>query len=485
VYCSQVVTLSPFSEPIHGERKGNKTKQNKTKRAMPELIGKKWNKQYEKLVEFKRKNGHCVVPSTYQEDMALGIWVSTQRKTHANNTIRPDRKNLLDELGFVWKADKSAAWNKQYEKLVEFKRKNGTCIVPRTYQEDLSLKWWVSKQRKTHADNIMRRDRMGLLHELGFAWGGGNQDKIWHKQYEQLVEFKQKHGHCLVPTGYQDDTPLALWVNTQRQLHNRNAMGLDRKGRLDEIGFIWRVQRPSTCPTESKQMAARTNPRDGGSGSGSSVKKDDGGRDEEDSEPLEETEPGRGHVRNRFACPSPNVKRPRTRLARSKQMAARTKPIGGASGSGSSVEKDDGGRDEEDSTPFLVNTSGDLDFDFHSETTSTSIVGLPNKTLEEAEPAGQSHVINRVACPSPNVKRPRSCLAESEQMAAMTNPRDGAIVSPSSVENDGVRDEDDSTPFLVTTSSALVASYPDQEVVQEEAHNTIPSCWNVSWKVGS
>jgi hypothetical protein len=141
------------------------------------------------------------------------------------------------------------------------------------------------------------------------------------------------------------------------------------------------------------------------------------------NETLEKAESaGRGHVRNRFACPSPNVKRPRTRLAESEQMAARTNPRDGASGSGSSVEKDDGGRDQKDSTPFLETTSRDLDSE-----TSTSIMGLPNEKLQEAEPAGQGHVINRFACPSPDVKRPRTSLAESEQMTARTTQRDGAI----------------------------------------------------------
>jgi hypothetical protein len=64
-----------------------------------------WNKQYGKLVEFKRKNGHCNVMARYQEDMSLGKWVGTQRGNHAKNKIRSDRKVLLDEIGFVWKVD--------------------------------------------------------------------------------------------------------------------------------------------------------------------------------------------------------------------------------------------------------------------------------------------------------------------------------------------------------------------------------------------
>jgi hypothetical protein len=61
--------------------------------------------------------------------------------------------------------------------------------------------------------------------------------------------------------------------------------------------------------------------------------------------------------------------------------------------------------------------------------------------------------------------------------AARANPRGGAVGSPSYVEKDGGRDEEDSNPSpLMVTSSALLASYPNQEVV-EEAHDRIPSSW--------
>jgi hypothetical protein len=63
---------------------------------------------------------------------------------------------------------------------------------------------------------------------------------------------------------------------------------------------------------------------------------------------------------------------------------------------------------------------------------------------------------------------------------ARTNPRDGAAVgSRGSLENDADRDEEDSKPSPLVTSSAPISSYPDQEVVQEEAvpRDGIPSGW--------
>jgi hypothetical protein len=37
----------------------------------------------------------------------------------------------------------------------------------------------------------------------------------------------------------------------------------------------------------------------------------------------------------------------------------------------------------------------------------------------------------------------------------------------------------------VTSNCSLLASYLDQELVQEEStQNKVPSCWNVSWSLG-
>jgi hypothetical protein len=135
-----------------------------------------WHQQYEKLVEFKRNNGHCLVPQKYQEDASLGIWVSQQRQVNTNKEVRPDRKALLDKIGFAWKVDKcpplhtdDPKWKKQYEKLVEFKRKNGNCRVPKRYQQDPFLGTWVNNHRYLYSRNTMRRDRKDLLDKIGFT----------------------------------------------------------------------------------------------------------------------------------------------------------------------------------------------------------------------------------------------------------------------------------------------------------------------------
>jgi hypothetical protein len=213
----------------------------------PDNKDNEWRTHYEKLVEFRRKNGHCIVPQGYEEDISLGKWVVNQRQSHSKNKLRLDRKVLLDELEFVWRVDLSvpscAAWNKQYEKLVEFKQKNGHCVVPCRYEEDMSFGKWVSYQRQMHIKNKIRLDQKKLLDELGFVWRVGNYAPscAWNKQYEKLVECKQKNDHCLVPNKYKEDVALGNWVTTQRQFHSNKELRLDRTGLLKELGFAWEV----------------------------------------------------------------------------------------------------------------------------------------------------------------------------------------------------------------------------------------------------
>jgi hypothetical protein len=137
-------------------------------------------------------------------------------------------------------------WNMHYEQLVKFKHNNGHCMVPTKYKEDTSLGRWVRNQRTNHINNKLRLDRKTILDEIGFAWKDENaptfkpDDKLWHQQYEKLVEFNRANGHSEVPSKYKGDKSLWIWVRTQRRNHNNNNLRPDRKDLLDTIGFAWK-----------------------------------------------------------------------------------------------------------------------------------------------------------------------------------------------------------------------------------------------------
>eukprot|EP00547_Thalassionema_nitzschioides_P016770 CAMPEP_0194235998 /NCGR_PEP_ID=MMETSP0158-20130606/3355_1 /TAXON_ID=33649 /ORGANISM="Thalassionema nitzschioides, Strain L26-B" /LENGTH=226 /DNA_ID=CAMNT_0038969631 /DNA_START=58 /DNA_END=738 /DNA_ORIENTATION=+ len=78
----------------------------------------------------------------------------------------------------------------------------------------------------------------------------------WQARFDELVDFKMKHHHCLVPFTYPQNQPLGCWVKKQRyaykqylkqqeeiKLHGssgiNSSMAENRIKMLDEIGFIW------------------------------------------------------------------------------------------------------------------------------------------------------------------------------------------------------------------------------------------------------
>lgn len=61
-----------------------------------------WNRMFDKLAAFKRKYGHCNVPSQWREDRHLSNWVANQRHRRKMGLLSPDRAKRLDSIGFSW-----------------------------------------------------------------------------------------------------------------------------------------------------------------------------------------------------------------------------------------------------------------------------------------------------------------------------------------------------------------------------------------------
>ena len=60
-----------------------------------------WMEGLQHLKAFKKREGHCHVPVSHKENgFSLGQWVFRQRQ---NKCLSAERRQRLDELGFVWK----------------------------------------------------------------------------------------------------------------------------------------------------------------------------------------------------------------------------------------------------------------------------------------------------------------------------------------------------------------------------------------------
>jgi len=70
----------------------------------------------------------------------------------------------------------------------------------------------------------------------------GSHQASWERNFQSLLYFKARFGDCLVPCKYKEDTTLSHWVEHQRKAKKKGKLAPDRIKRLDQVGFIWKVQ---------------------------------------------------------------------------------------------------------------------------------------------------------------------------------------------------------------------------------------------------
>ena len=136
---------------------------------------------------------------------------------------------ILESLG--------VSWDRMFGLLQKFHAREGHCRVDSRIQEKgFSLGNWVRTQRSRKeklTPNQIRR-----LNLLGFSWDPQEED--WDEAFNTLKKYRDREGHCRVAQKLKvGGLGLGIWVNTQRHLHAKNMLSLERINRLNILGFSW------------------------------------------------------------------------------------------------------------------------------------------------------------------------------------------------------------------------------------------------------
>ena len=236
-----------------------------------------WDRNFEKLQEFKAKHGHLKVPYKVDKEndstiYKLGQWMNRQRelyrminsnekKTMEENvdtsSLTMERIDKLNSIEFDWNP-LDTLWNIRYEEMKAFKKENGHCNVPIDYPSNPSLGIWTSLQRKyyhnmkeqvTNETMYMTSERIQKLEKIGFAFRYA--DMKWEYQYNELIQYQAKHGDCNVPRIYPPNSKLGNWVHWQRRQYKyleakkKSSMTEERIHKLEQLGFQWSTQSKS------------------------------------------------------------------------------------------------------------------------------------------------------------------------------------------------------------------------------------------------
>lgn len=123
--------------------------------------------------------------------------------------------------------------------------------------KDHELYEWVKEQRRGRKG--LSQDQVAALNVLGFSWNLqlDEYNALWEKRYQELVKFKNEHGHTLVP---QSNKELGRFVSSQRKgwrdsqliakglldpkTRKVRTISAERKKKLDAIDFTWTAHTP-------------------------------------------------------------------------------------------------------------------------------------------------------------------------------------------------------------------------------------------------
>jgi hypothetical protein len=162
----------------------------------------------------------------------------------------------LDGIGFDWglsKTEVSSTWSQRFEQLREFKLQLGHCLVPQRYAANPILGNWVSYQRHTYKlhqggkPSPMAEECIKALNGVGFDWSGTS----WGLRFQELEDYKERFGICLVPRQYASNPKLGRWVSTRRYHYKlyqggKSSQMTEERIRVLEnprIGFKWKLRK--------------------------------------------------------------------------------------------------------------------------------------------------------------------------------------------------------------------------------------------------
>lgn len=190
-----------------------------------------WEDRYAELVEYYNAYGDCNVPAKWEENPALGAWVSAHRLGQVEVTAK--KRGLLNSLGFDWDP-LGSAWEAHFKNLKAYKKAHGDCRVPDGSEEYPGLAIWVANTRRRRTSLTPQQERK--LERIGFDWNP--HESFWEEHFEKLKKFKKKYGHCNVPARWEKDKRLAHWVHEQRQRMRKKRIAPEKRKLLESLGFV-------------------------------------------------------------------------------------------------------------------------------------------------------------------------------------------------------------------------------------------------------
>jgi superfamily II DNA or RNA helicase len=127
-----------------------------------------WISGIESLTTFIERQGRFPAGTVGSSDEAkLARWMVNKRQERRQGRLAQDRIRALDRIGFSWDT-RDEAWLDAISRLKTFKKLEGHCVVPVSYEVDgVRLGHWLSGVRGKAARGLLSAERRSELQKLG------------------------------------------------------------------------------------------------------------------------------------------------------------------------------------------------------------------------------------------------------------------------------------------------------------------------------
>ena len=248
-------------------------------------VKKSWMTNYIKLIEYKKTHGNFFVPRGYQ-DPSLVNFVHYQRSQYSAlqrnkpSYITPSHVKLLNDIGFTWSSKNVSTikfgnqWMENYNKLKEYKKLTGNCLVPRRFEKDPSLATFVINQRRYYSS--LQRDKpspiksihIKLLNDIGFQWcvqrTNNSRKSNDEKQTKESLKRREEQIHDLKKTKKvrNDMHPKYPWLKKEifENAHRAKPTDAEAKGVDDNISAEEALTRQKVLGDLCHEMLETTKP---------------------------------------------------------------------------------------------------------------------------------------------------------------------------------------------------------------------------------
>jgi hypothetical protein len=235
---------------------------------------KSFQERFAELKVYKAKYGHCNVSK--QDMQKLYTWTQAIRKAYSEKAqgktpsmeLTDEMIEALESIGFQWNLGRANWFEKNLEKLKEYKNQHGDCKVTNTDSAKFLYAWCLKLRKwKDSPDPLERLSSYQVqeLDKLGFEWNNVRKSEpfSFDNGFNALKEYKEKHGHCNVAE--KDDRRLYSWCykvrNTVTRVRDGKYPSLslteDQVQKLSDIGFDFSaVNRDKTFDDRVKELVS-------------------------------------------------------------------------------------------------------------------------------------------------------------------------------------------------------------------------------------